>query len=144
MGDRRTAPYVPEEPCSSRTCCRPIRLGGGGFARYEGCHQVWRFPLAARAVVCRALEAAAGVRCEVEELHPVPRAYLEVMLPPAPHTQASARVGFLVAMQGLSLSLSGSAAGRSRYWRDRCTLLYDSFNLVRGSGAVLLSRARDC
>ena len=34
------------------------RLGGGEFSRYEGPHQIWRFPLAARPGVCAALQSA--------------------------------------------------------------------------------------
>lgn len=39
---------------------------------------MWRFPLTKRAAVSKALEGARGVRCSVEDLHPVPRAFLEV------------------------------------------------------------------
>ena len=69
-----------QKSCSARAC----RLGGGSIARKECYQDVWRFPLAARAAVCAALQGAHGVRCEVEDLHPVPRAYLEVGTPAMP------------------------------------------------------------
>ena len=56
-------------------CCR---LGGGTLGHTQWGQQVWRFPLSARSAVAEALEAAVGVRCTVEDVHPVPRAYLEV------------------------------------------------------------------
>ena len=63
----------------SELCC--CRLGGGTLAPTQWGQQVWRFPLSARGAVAEALEAAQGVRCTVEDVHPVPRAYLEVHLP---------------------------------------------------------------
>ena len=54
------------------------RLGGGTLGHTQWGQQVWRFPLTMRGAVAAALEAAAGVRCSVEDVHPVPRAYLEV------------------------------------------------------------------
>jgi hypothetical protein len=62
----------------SQSCCR---LGGGTLAPTPWGQQVWRFPLSARGAVAEALEAAQGVRCTMEDIHPVPRAYLEVYQP---------------------------------------------------------------
>lgn len=56
----------------------PCRLGGGTPSHTQWGPQVWRFPLTARSAVAEALEAAVGVRCTVEDVHPVPKAYLEV------------------------------------------------------------------
>lgn len=54
------------------------RLGAGTLGHTQWGQQVWRFPLTMRGAVAEALEAAAGVRCTVEDVHPVPKAYLEV------------------------------------------------------------------
>ena len=54
------------------------RLGGGTLGHTQWGQQVWRFPLTMRGSVAEALEAAVGVRCTVEDVHPVPKAYLEV------------------------------------------------------------------
>ncbi len=54
------------------------RLGGGTLSHTQWGQQVWRFPLTARSAVAEALEAAVGVRCTVEDVHAVPKAYLEV------------------------------------------------------------------
>ena len=56
------------------------RLGEGTLGHTQWGQQVWRFPLTMRGAVAAALEAAVGVRCTVEDVHPVPRAYLEVFV----------------------------------------------------------------
>ncbi|EIE23396.1 P-loop containing nucleoside triphosphate hydrolase protein [Coccomyxa subellipsoidea C-169] len=53
------------------------QVGEGAFSHNAGGQSVWRFPLPKRPAVAKALEAARGVRCSVEDLHPVPRAFLE-------------------------------------------------------------------
>ncbi len=55
-----------------------VRVGEGAFSHNAGGQSVWRYPLPKRPAVGKALEAARGVRCSVEDLHPVPRAFLEV------------------------------------------------------------------
>ena len=54
------------------------RLGCGTLLTSHWGQHVWRLPLSARSAAAEALEAAQGVRCTVEDVHPVPRAFLEV------------------------------------------------------------------
>ena len=54
------------------------RLGCGTILTTHWGQHVWRLPLSARGAAAEALEAAQGVRCTVDDVHPVPRAYLEV------------------------------------------------------------------
>ena len=54
------------------------RLGCGTLLTSNWGQHVWRLPLSARGAAAEALEAAQGVRCTVEDVHPVPRAFLEV------------------------------------------------------------------
>ena len=56
------------------------RVGEGVFLRTERGQNVWRFPLSQRGPLIKSLEAARGVRCSVEDLHAVPKAFLEVRL----------------------------------------------------------------
>ncbi len=129
---------------STLRCCL-IRLGGGAFARYEGCHQVWRFPLAARAGVCRALEGAEGVRCEVEDLHPVPRAYLEVSFLFCTHAIPALGLpaGPQPHLRRVSASLSGFLSRQGHYLcRPPCPGVQSRF--AHGSGSALLIQAVGC
>ena len=54
------------------------RLGCGTILTSHWGQHVWRLPLSERGAAAEALEAAQGVRCTVEDIHPVPRAFLEV------------------------------------------------------------------
>ena len=92
----------------SQSCC--CRLGGGTLAPTHWGQQVWRFPLSARVAVAEALEAAQGVRCTMEDVHPVPRAYLEVHLP---YCNASSENSF-----------PGCSAAGTTYAVLRCSIPY--------------------
>ena len=69
------------------------RLGCGTLLTSHWGQHVWRLPLSARGAAAEALEAAQGVRCTVEDVHPVPGAFLEVGASMHPASRAKGLVG---------------------------------------------------